>query len=165
MMVSFETTAGYFNYRVAAIIVEDDHVFLCRERRSDNWFLPGGRVEMSESSTDSVRREIREELESDCQVERLVWVVENFYVANETRFHEIGLYYLVTLPAESTLLDKLTPRPFHEPLGTDMEMRWFKLAEIGSLNLYPAFLRENLKDLPNSTQLIVVRDDQDANDR
>ena len=46
------------------------------------------------------------------------------------------------------LLDKLIPRSFHEPLGTDMDMRWFKLSEIGSLDLFPALLRENLKNLP-----------------
>jgi 8-oxo-dGTP pyrophosphatase MutT (NUDIX family) len=162
MMVSFATTAGYFNYRVAAIIVDDDHVLLCRDSRYDSWFLPGGRVEMSESSTDSIRRELREELESDCQVERLVWVIENFYVENGTRFHELGLYYLVSLPADSPLFDKLTPRPFHEPLGSDMEMRWFNLAELGSVELHPSFLRQNLMDLPGSTQLIVVREDGDG---
>jgi ADP-ribose pyrophosphatase YjhB (NUDIX family) len=165
IMVSFETAVGYFNYRVAAIIIDDDHLLLCRDTRSDFWFLPGGRIEMSETSTDAVRREIREELESDSQVERLVWVIENFFVMNGARFHEIGLSYLVTLPPDSPLLDKLTPRPFHEPVGTDMEMRWFHLADLSSVDLRPAFLRESLQDLPDTTQLIVVKEDEDTNNR
>lgn len=39
----------------------DGEVVLCRDRRPDVWFLPGGTREPCESVADSLRRELREE--------------------------------------------------------------------------------------------------------
>jgi len=158
MMVNFETPVGCFNYRVGAIIIDDEHLLLCRDARSTVWFLPGGRVEMMEASAESLCREMREELATDCQVGRLVWLTENFFTLNDRPFHEIGLYYLVALPAESPRHDKRQPLSFREAVGANMEMQWFRLSDLASIDLRPAFLRDNLTNLPDSTQAVVIRD-------
>jgi ADP-ribose pyrophosphatase YjhB (NUDIX family) len=147
-MICFDTARGYFNYRTAAVILDDDHVLACREANSDIWFLPGGRCEMMETSYDAVRREVREEFGTDSCIERLLWIVENFFVLGERPFHEIGLYFLVTLPPDSPCLDKTRTVSFREAVGLDFEARWFPLAETVSINLVPWFLRKELSDLP-----------------
>jgi ADP-ribose pyrophosphatase YjhB (NUDIX family) len=63
---------------VAAIIRNDDgHVLL--QRRSDNglWGLPGGGVEIGESVSTAIVREVREETGLTVQIERLVGVYSN----------------------------------------------------------------------------------------
>lgn len=162
-MVSFQTDHGIFNYRVGGVVIDDGHLLHCRDCGSSVWFLPGGRVEMTESSIESIRRELREELETDCRVLRLLWVIENFFWLKGARFHEIGLYYLVELPTSSPLLDKGAPRIFNEPLGNDMEMRWFPLSALHSIDLRPANLRDRLTDLPDAPVQVVVRDDEIVN--
>ena len=60
---------------VAAIITNDDgHVLL--QRRSDNglWGLPGGGVEIGESVSTAIVREVREETGLTVQIARLVGV-------------------------------------------------------------------------------------------
>ncbi|HEY7033237.1 MAG TPA: NUDIX domain-containing protein [Thermomicrobiales bacterium] len=154
-MISFDTVNGCFNYRTAAAVVHDAHVLLCREADGDSWFLPGGRCEMMESSQVAVKRELREELGAEGTVERLLWVVENFFVFNKRRFHEIGLYFLVSLPIGSPLLDKTQSIAFREAIGIDLEARWFRLTEVPATNLQPAFLRTELSELPEVPRHVV----------
>ena len=42
-------------------IFEDDHVLLVRERSDGKWTLPGGWVDINDSPSGAVVREIREE--------------------------------------------------------------------------------------------------------
>jgi 8-oxo-dGTP pyrophosphatase MutT (NUDIX family) len=154
-MISFDMSDGRFNYRVAAVVVHDGHVLVCREADGDFWFLPGGRCEMMESSHDAVRRELREELGVDSNIERLLWIVENFFIFGERRFHEFGLYFLVTLPGDSPQLDKSQIYAFREGVDLDLEMRWYRLPELSAINLVPAFLRDGLGELPDTPRHII----------
>lgn len=53
-MICFETENGRFNLRSAAVVILDDHVLIHRAREDDFWALPGGRVELFETSCDAV---------------------------------------------------------------------------------------------------------------
>jgi 8-oxo-dGTP pyrophosphatase MutT (NUDIX family) len=159
-VITFDLGRGRFNYRVAAVIEHDGHVLVCRETDGDFWFLPGGRCEFMEPSHEAVKRELREEFGVECRVERLLWIVENFFLltgnssgAGKT-FHEIGLYFLVSLPPQSPLLDKAGRISFDDGM-VNLEARWFPLSEVGSINLVPLFLRIGLLDLPSTPQQVI----------
>ncbi len=91
-MITFEEGGKKFNYRVVGIALDVDRVLLLRTEKDDFWFLPGGRVELLEPSQDALIREMREELEVDVRVERLVWVVENFFEYEGKFCHELALF-------------------------------------------------------------------------
>jgi ADP-ribose pyrophosphatase YjhB (NUDIX family) len=153
-VIAFDINQGRFNYRVAAVVIDDGHVLACRETEGDFWFLPGGRCEIMESSHEAVKREIREEFDIDCEVHRILWIAENFFLLAGRTFHEIGLYFLVTLPAQSPLLDKR--KTFHIDEGVlTFEARWFALADVPAINLVPAFLRTGVQDLPTMPQHMI----------
>lgn len=94
--VPFENK-GRFNYRTAVVMIHDGCVLLHRQMNDSYWALPGGRVTLMERSRDAAIREMREELQLDVSINRLLWVTENFFTYNEEAFHEIGLYYQATL--------------------------------------------------------------------
>ncbi|MDZ7706220.1 MAG: NUDIX hydrolase [Trueperaceae bacterium] len=160
-MLSFTTDSGLrFNYRVAGAAYTGGHVLLHKSDRDDFWSLPGGRVEGLEPSATSLARELREELGADATVERPLWIVENFFVYRGQPFHELGFYYLVTLPPAYC-------DPTRTMQGTDLTQtrrtlqltfRWFALNELDDLTIYPSFLKTALVTPPDTVVHLVHRD-------
>ena len=160
-MITFERDGTRFTYRTVGVCVEDGWALLHRAVRDEFWSLPGGRVEFGEESASALGRELREELGVDAEVGRLLWVVENFFALDGTPYHELGLYYAFTLPPDSALRDKTREHAGREE-GLDAPLRlifrWFPLAALADLPLYPVFLRAALQRLPQHTERIVNRD-------
>ncbi|MGZ4134762.1 MAG: NUDIX hydrolase [Tumebacillaceae bacterium] len=155
-MLTFDKGNTRFSNRVVGVLIEDGHVLLHRGINDDYWALPGGRGEMLERSENTVRREFQEELGVEVQVDRLLWVVENFFNFEEIEivFHELAFYYLISLAGATPLQDKHLVHHCIEE-GSDLIYQWFPLEEVGQLNLYPVFLREGLQNLPTTIQHLV----------
>ncbi|MCH8813740.1 MAG: NUDIX hydrolase [Chloroflexi bacterium] len=155
-MISFDSDGTRFNYRVGAIIIEDGRVLLSRADWEDFWYVPGGRVEIRETGRDALSRELREELGCEANVGRLLWMAESFFEAEGTPFHEIGLYFLASLPEEA---DELRTAEFEriDEAGNNVIFRWIALDELGPETVLPSFLVEGLRDLPAVTEHIVHR--------
>ena len=131
----------------AVILDAEGRVLLCHRRDLDLWNLPGGRCEMMESGAVALAREMREEIGAEVRVERLLWAVESFFDYQENHYHEIGFYFLMTLPPASQLL--ALDRTFigYEPTCT-LIYRWHRLDALETVPLYPVFLRTGLRALP-----------------
>lgn len=153
MDVVFHTEQAVFNYRVAGIWIKDDRILLHRASDDHIWSLPGGRVEMNEASPASLQREFKEELNLSMHIERLVWVVENFFDYRDKKVHEIGFYYIVSSEMEQ-------PMPvgtFHGVEGERLIYEWVPIDELEGVTLYPAFLKKALKEVPKFPEHYVVR--------
>lgn len=156
-MLTFTVGGARFNCRVAGACVHEGHVLLNRTVREDFWYLPGGRAELMEPLTDSLRREMQEEIGQVVTVERLLWVAESFFEHNGVRWHELGLYYLFSLPEDSSILEKDVSHKGYEP-SVELEYRWFPLDGLSGLRLFPPFLREGLRSLPDHPVHILDED-------
>jgi 8-oxo-dGTP pyrophosphatase MutT (NUDIX family) len=148
-----------FVYRVAGVAVHHDRVLLHRAERDNFWSLPGGRGEMMEPSPETLRREMREETGLAVSVDRLLWVVENFFDHNGKTWHELGLYFLMSFPADSPVWARGEAFEGEEvfPQGRRMSLhfQWFPLASLETLTVYPSFLSAGLRQLPLSAQHII----------
>ena len=161
-MISFDTGLGAFNYRAAAVCIHDGHALLHKFAGDDFWALPGGRVEFGETAERAVARELGEELGAarEPRVERLLWVVENYFTHQGTRNHELGLYYLVSFAPHATIYDTTREHIGIEDTGHDglplkLIFRWFPLDRLAGERIYPTFLRERLRALPATVEHIV----------
>lgn len=154
-VISFPIEGQRFNYRVAAIVMVDGHVLVCREDDDTYTMLPGGRVELGEPSRLSLEREIAEELAMPAEIGPLVATSESFYRREEQDFHEIGFFYRVDLPGQSP--DGKSPWLVRQDEGHDLSFHWVPL-EGGALedfNLLPAWLPGFLRNLPAAPAHIV----------
>lgn len=151
----FKTDAGVFNYRVAGVWIEKDHILLHKEVNGCHWSLPGGRVAVMEESNTAVEREFQEELGIQMKVEKFLWSTENFFKYEGKSFHEIGFYYLVTPVTDY----QFTRQPFFGIEGERLIYQWVPIEELPSMSLQPAFLKEELKSFSHQAKHIVIKEE------
>jgi ADP-ribose pyrophosphatase YjhB (NUDIX family) len=156
-MVVFDEGAARFNYRAGAICLRDQHILLNTTPRFSFWWIPGGRVDMRESSNDALRREMREELGVEIEIGRLLWVLENFFHLDERAYHELAFLFEVNLPSDCQFLDTSLVYE-REDGGMPLRYRWFPLTDLDTIDIRPSFLQGALQVLPTSTQHVVQQD-------
>ncbi|MDQ8023786.1 MAG: NUDIX domain-containing protein [Moraxellaceae bacterium] len=156
-MISTHIDGHRFQLRAAAVFVHEGAVLLHRAPGDDFWALPGGRVEAGEDAATTVFREMQEELGEAVQCERLLYTVEAFFHHLGSPNHEIGLYFLTHLPAHSPLLDK---QRTHAGIEADksLEFAWFRLGDLGDVNVCPSFLQTALTEPGLPFRHVVQRD-------
>ena len=120
---------------VAAIIRKEDKIFATQRGYGDWkdwWEFPGGKMEAGETPEEALKREIKEELSADINVEEFLTTVEYDYPA----FHLTMHCYLCTLLDEAMHLNE------HEAA------RWLSKAELQSVKWLPADLEvvERMKE-------------------
>ena len=109
----------------AAIIVKDNKVFATQRgygEFKDGWEFPGGKLEPGESAREALVREIREELDVDIRVGKLLETVEYDY----PEFHLTMHCFICELLSEEIVLKE------HE------DARWLKKEELDSVGWLPA---------------------------
>lgn len=156
-VLSFDLGAGRrFNYRVVAVFVDEGHVLLHKAESDSFWSLPGGRGEILEGSAATLRREMQEELGQAVTPGRLLWVVENFFRLEGTgeRYHEIAFYYQAAFDRPE-MYGKGGIWHGHDEAAA-LTFKWFPIAELSWVPLYPVFLRTALGQLPETTQHVVI---------
>lgn len=142
-----------FGCRVAAVICHNGHILLQGEPEVDFWTLPGGGIELLETSEAALSREMWEELSIHIRIERLLWIVEHFFANDQRRHHEIALFYLVEPINAPHLLEHTT---FHANEGSvPILFKWFQIEHLPLL--YPTFLQESLRSFPLIPQHVVMQ--------
>ena len=109
----------------AAIIVKDNKVFATQRgygEFKDGWEFPGGKLEPGESAREALVREIREELDVDIRVGRLLETVAYDY----PEFHLTMHCFICELLSEEIVLKE------HE------DARWLKEEELDTVDWLPA---------------------------
>ena len=111
---------------VVAAVIEHDDRFLVTKRQAGVhlaglWEFPGGKIGPDESHADALRREMREELDTDVEVHDLVFETTHAYPERTVALY----FYRCVL--------KQRPRPL---LG--QEMQWIKRSALSILEFPPA---------------------------
>ncbi|MFB8790036.1 MAG: NUDIX hydrolase [Potamolinea sp.] len=153
-MITFYQGDLRFNYRAVAVIINNNQVLIHQYLKDGFWALPGGRVELMEPAHETIKREMQEELGIDVRVERLLWIVENFYDYNNKSFHEVALYFLISTHCDAIFYgEKESFRGIEK--DKNIIFKWHEIEALEDIELYPKFLQKSLKYLPHSTEYIV----------
>jgi ADP-ribose pyrophosphatase len=144
---------GIFNFRVAGILFDRNRVLVHRLIDDDFYAFPGGRVEMFESTEDTVIREMNEELGIDVKVNRLLWISEHFFDHKENKYHEICFYYLIEC-SDTSHLNR--GDIFYITEGkNEFEFRWIDVKAMHKERVYPTFIRNKIENLPITIERII----------
>jgi 8-oxo-dGTP pyrophosphatase MutT (NUDIX family) len=155
-MIHYGDDRGHFLYRVAAVAIRDGRVLVHRFEYDTFYCLPGGRVEMGEPAEEALYREMREELGCDVTITRLLWVVDNHFVHRGHVYHELGLYFAVTLPDGPQSCGD--PWIGEELNGTKMHFHWQPVEQLGELEFNPPCLVGRMASLPEWPEYVLQKD-------
>lgn len=110
---------------VAAVIIKNSKVLMCRSKHNKHFYCPGGKLELGETQKDAIIRECKEEISIDVKpasIEKLFRFEAEAYGFNEARIVVMNCYsfeYEGEIAANSEIaellwagmddLDKLAP--------------------------------------------------------
>lgn len=135
-----------FGVRATALIIRDGKIYLAKTPKG-RFYCIGGALHFGETSEEAVKREVREEVDMEVQVEKLAFVAENQFTIGNRDFHQFEFHYLVTPITE--------PNPQMNENGRMRECEWVPLSDLEKIHLEPSFLQTALQDLKQPLQHII----------
>ncbi len=153
------TDEQIFRYRAAAIIHRDNHILMAGSKTTPYLYSIGGAVHINESAQDAVIREVLEETGVLMQVDRLLFIHENFFAEPhqgiQRRWHELAFFFL------------MKPDGLENIHATGVNMRdekeflkWVPFADFKpDRTIFPDFLPKMLLDPTDSVRRVVSVDE------
>ena len=84
-----------FELCVRAIIQNDDRILVCKRKDKDYYFFPGGHIDFGEDAKLALVRELKEELNISIKKLSFIGTVENIFIQDNEKHHEINLVFNV----------------------------------------------------------------------
>ena len=151
-MVMFSNGEITFMYRVGGIAVHEGRLLVEHNVKHDFCFAPGGRVEYGENAVQALSRELDEEFGGGVQIGRLVVFYDLLFELDGIRYQEVGLCFLLELHPDHPILGREGRFEAAEP---DLVYEWMSLDDLEEAELFPRFLRELVRDIPQTPKYIV----------
>ncbi|MEH7456597.1 NUDIX domain-containing protein [Bacillus sp. JJ1127] len=142
-----------FHHIVRGIIIKDNKLLLSNYKGHHS-FLPGGHVELGEPAECALIRELKEEIDVDCEVKHFLGVIENEWQDSETLYYEINHAFEVyskDLHSDITPISKESHLNFHWIIPNNENLITYKIMPEPSVQrLIEKFKKEDLSNCWNS---------------
>ena len=144
-----------FNFRVGVIFENNGRILLETGDNIDFSVIPGGRVQTLETVKQALIREVMEELEIDISEYKInfVSIIENFFVMDETKYHE--LYYVFRVKLDDDCIITKQDNFINKDSGKS-SYTWVDMDKLDSIKILPVELKDVIKS--NNFKTIVVDD-------
>ena len=144
MDITIDVEDYKLNVRAACIIKHNNRILVHRNINKDHYCLIGGRVEIGESSEDAIKREVKEELGKEIEIDGYISTVENFFEMKGSKYHEYMFIYQAEFKEEK---DKLIEDTLQNMEGKDfLRYEWLDLNKIDNYTVLPKVIKEILKE-------------------
>lgn len=144
MDITIDVDDYKLNVRAAGVMIHNGKILVHRNVNSDHYALIGGRVEIGESSANTIKREIKEELGKDIEITGYISTIENFFEMKGSKYNEIMFVHKIEFTNEE---DKRIEYIMKNVEGKDyLQYEWIDLDKIEEYPLLPKAIKDVLKE-------------------
>lgn len=148
---------GIINIRVGAIILKDNKVLMVKNNKDNYYYSVGGRIKHGETAIQAIKREVKEELGFDVEIDRLGFICESYFYGTigddvERLIYEPAFYFYMKVPENFDIQNK----SFLED-DTPEYLEWVSL-DTNEI-IYPEFFKTELKN-PNKEIKYIIADER-----
>ena len=158
MDISFATNNQKFNYRVCAVILDNNRILAMQDERSPYYYLPGGRVKMGETAEQAIIRELDEELSVKAEIIRPLWLNQAFFNEDVEHidYHELCIYFLIDI--SNTHILKLGDKFRINENKHTLMFEWLDFKRLEDEYFYPLFIKKEIFNLPQEFTLRIEKE-------
>ena len=132
------------NVRATGIITHNGKILLHKNQSEPYYGLVGGRVTIGEDSEHTIKREILEETGKEIEVTGYIATIENFFKANDNKYHEISFVYQAEFANDE---DKKITETLKNIEGKDeLQYEWIDLNKLEDYDIRPKAIKSILKE-------------------
>lgn len=143
--LTVDLEGGRLNCRAAGIIIHEGKVLFHKNPADVYYALLGGRIKICESSDDTVKREIEEELGKKVEVNGYIATIENFFELKGKKYHELLFVHGAEFENDE---DKKIVETLHnvEENKKDkvIQYEWLPLNELHKYDIRPSVIKDIL---------------------
>ena len=141
--IKVKTNDYNFKFRVSGLVVKNNKLLLVDMDDSGFLCLPGGYVELGETTEEAVKRELNEEIRQDVIIEKYLGVVENYFINKyNKKMHEISFYYLMKLINDDIDDNEFTLIENDKGNKIKLDFKWVDINDLDDFDVRPAFLKK-----------------------
>lgn len=150
---------GSFRLRVSGMIIRDNKLLVHETQKFVGFCLPGGHVEIGETTKQAILREMKEELNIDAQIINLFCINENIYIKDEKTVQEINYYY--KLKSLSKLPNKtFSIKEIDKGIEKEHKFHWINIDELENKNFKPNHISKKIMNDLDKNNIIVLTDNR-----
>lgn len=112
------------------VAIREGKVLLCRNKKSDYWYLPGGHIDPGESAAEALEREFLEETGKRVTIGHLLFVHEHFFKQDSKPRHEYSFVFEVQSPHKISAAEK------------HLEFQWVNWSDAARADIRPKALAQ-----------------------
>lgn len=153
--IKMKTNDYNFKFRVSGLIIKNNKLLLVDMDDSGFLCLPGGYVELGETTEEAVKRELNEEIRQDVRIEKYLGVVENYFINKyNKKMHEISFYYLMNFVNNDIGYDEFTLIENDKGHKIKLDFKWVDINDLDNFDVRPAFLKRIINNKLEFNHLI-----------
>ena len=147
--ILFDIDGELFSYRVGGALVKDNKILLTKG--GDDYSLPGGHVQIGETSNETVVREFKEETGFDVEPLNVISTYENFWNWDDKKCHQLCIFYRLKMKDET---QELVPNPD----TNEAKYVWVNLKQLNDIKLYPLGIAKLILNQVVDNNHIIIKD-------
>lgn len=156
MDIKIKSPSGNFKYRVAGVLIDKNNRILIQKIGENEFYcLPGGHVEIGETSMEAAKRELEEELRFNVSVTKPLFIIENIFKNSKNQIvHEVGMYYNLT--SNNAPINDWNYLENDKGVLKTLHYKWVTQEELKNIDFRPNFLKNLLfNNISNFSHFVV----------